>query len=92
MAFRKHGAIRPSSQAWFPVWNLLKDQILETIRKSGVSLPPDYELFGRSFDGLTVDYLAPLKQRRPKDYQYILEWYPYAEVEIWKYERVHGKL
>lgn len=92
MAFKKHGAIRPSSQAWFPVWNLLKDQVLDIIRKSGVSLPPDYELFGRSFDGLTIEYLGPLKARRPKDYEHILKWYPLAEVEIWKYERVHGKI
>lgn len=92
MAFRRFGVLRPSTQSWYPVWNLGKADVIEIIRKAGVSLPPSYEWFGRSFDGLTIDYLAPIKKHRSEDWKVILDWYPLAGVELWKYERAHGSL
>jgi hypothetical protein len=87
MSFQKHGPIRESAQSWFPVWDYNKAKLEETIRRSGISLPIDYQLFGRSFDGLARQYLVPIKRHRPEDWRKILEWYPLADVEVWKYER-----
>lgn len=87
MSFQKHGQIRPGSGAWYPIWNFTRTMILESIEHSGVKLPIDYHLFGRSFDGLSVEYLVPIKRHRPEDWRKILEWFPLAEMEVWKYEK-----
>jgi hypothetical protein len=87
MSFQKHGSIRINRGSWYPIWNYSQDMLLETIRKSDVKLPVDYHLFGRSFDGLDIRYLLPLKKHRPEDYRKIIEWFPLAEAEVFYYEK-----
>ena len=66
---------------------------IRTIEKAGVSLPPDYLLFGRSFgDGLDAKYLVLLKRHRPQDWEIILKWFPCADLVEWHYRRfIEGK-
>jgi hypothetical protein len=87
MSFQRHGAIRTRQGAWYPIWNYSRDRLLGTIASAGLKLPIDYHLFGKSFDGINYQYLVPLKRERPDDYRKILERFPLAEVEVWKYER-----
>lgn len=91
MSFQKHGQIRPGSGAWYPIWDYDRAQLLGEIEKSGLKLPIDYHLFGKSLDGLSVEYLVPIKKYRPEDWKVILNWFPLAEVEVWKYEKTYGK-
>ncbi len=82
LALRKSGAINERKRQFFPVWDWRKQRLLEEIAAAGVKLPVDYRLFGRSFDGVDYRFLAPLKERYPRDYARILEWFPLAELEI----------
>lgn len=41
---------------------------------------------GRSIDGIRYDYLKPIKENFPEDYERILFWFPLAEMEIMRYE------
>ena len=41
----------------------------------------------RSFDGIHVGYLAPIKKNAPEDYGRILAWFPLVEVEGRRHER-----
>lgn len=91
MSFQQSGSLRPSTSSWFPVWNLNKDATLSLIEKSGIKLSRDYAMFGRSFDGLTAQYLIPIKKHHPEDWKIICEFFPLAPVTIWQYERVHGR-
>lgn len=91
MSFQKHGQIRPKSGAWYPIWDYDRAKLLGEIERSGIKLPVDYHLFGRSLDGLSVEYLVPIKRHRPEDWKIILEWFPLADVEVWKYEKAFGK-
>lgn len=86
MSIRKHGVIRPTSFTWLPIWWLSKAELLDNIRKSGISLPVDYLYWPRSFDGLQADFIIPLKRERPNDYKKLLEFYPFLDVEILYYE------
>jgi hypothetical protein len=87
MALTNGGPIRASADAWWPIWDWNKAKLLDEIERAGISLPIDYLLFGRSFDGLDARFLVPLKQQRPADYKRLLEWYPLADVEVFRYER-----
>ena len=92
MSFRRHGAIRPSACVWCPIWSYTKADVVSAIDRSDISLPIDYVWFGRTFDGLDARFLVPLKRNSPRDWAALLEWYPLAEMEVWKYERfVEGK-
>lgn len=86
LAIMTHGPISWSNRRFHPVWDWKKDDLITAFRKSGVQLPVDYELFGRTFDGLDLRFLLPLKKQRPRDYQRVLEWFPLADLEIFRWE------
>jgi hypothetical protein len=87
LSFQRHGAIRSRQGAWYPIWNYARDRLLGEIERSGIKLPIDYHLFGKSFDGIKTEYLVAIKRELPDDYRRILELFPLAEVEVWKYEQ-----
>lgn len=84
---KRHGPINRSARTYMPVHDWNAARLREELVKGGIKLPVDYILFGRSFDGLDLRFLLPLKKHRPRDYAKVLEWFPLAEIEIWRYER-----
>lgn len=87
LALTTHGAISRNTGHYYPVWDWNKERLLGEIERAGIRLPADYALFGRTFDGLDLRFVYPLKQQRPADYRRILEWFPFVEAEVWRYER-----
>lgn len=85
ISFQKGGHVRLKSQTFYPVWNYNKAATMDVIARSGIQLAVDYELFGRSFDGIDYRFLAPLAKHRPADYRRILEWFPLAEMELFRH-------
>jgi hypothetical protein len=59
---------------------------MASIERYGVKLPIDYELFGRSFDGIDYRFAKPLRERLPEDYERIKFWFPLIDVEILSHE------
>lgn len=93
-AMNQYGPINLKRHYFYPVWDMLKAELITLIRGSGIGLPIDYRLFGRSFDGIDYRFLAPLKKHRPDDYQVIREWFPLIDLELLRYETegvTHGK-
>jgi hypothetical protein len=97
ISFQKHGHIRPKTETFYPVWNFRKQDVLSIMARNGIHLPPEYAWFaktpgnpatGRSFDGLDYRFLGPIKRHRPRDYARILEWFPLAELEVFRHERL----
>lgn len=86
LAIQKHGAINATQRHYYPVYDWSKQRLIDEIKKAGVKLPVDYNLFGRSFDGLDLRFIFQIKKNYPLDYQKILEWFPMVEVEIYRYE------
>lgn len=90
LAIKTHGPISWRQSKYHPVWDWLKADLLACFKRHGVKLPIDYRLFGRSFDGLDLRFLLPLKRHRPADYRRVLEWFPLAELEVFRWESSHG--
>jgi hypothetical protein len=67
---------------------MTKDELVVSLQEAGVCLPVDYEMFGRSFDGLDYRFLKPIRHRFPKDYAKIVEMFPLVEIESFRYEQV----
>jgi 3'-phosphoadenosine 5'-phosphosulfate sulfotransferase (PAPS reductase)/FAD synthetase len=79
-----HGVFKPRLAKVSPVWDWSTAEVRERIAAAGLKLPVDYDWFGRSFDGLDLRFLGPLKEHAPDDYARVLEWFPLAELELFR--------
>lgn len=84
ISIKKNGAINHNQKRFYPVYDWKKADLLTAIDEAGVKLPVDYKLFGRTFDGLDYRFLKPIKENFPDDYAKIIEWYPLAELELYR--------
>ncbi len=85
-AMKKYGPVTLSQFKFMPIYDWNKARLVEELKASGVKLPVDYQMFGRSFDGLDYRFLVEIKRRFPRDYARILEFFPLAELEIFRME------
>ena len=86
VAIKTHGPITWSQKKYHPVWDWKKADLIDCFKRNSVRLPIDYKLFGRTFDGLDLRFILPLKKHRPDDYKRVLEWFPMAELEVFRWE------
>lgn len=86
IAVSQHGHITWSQNKYHPIWDMKKDQLIDLLNKHNCKLSVDYKYFSRSFDGIDLRFLLPIKKHFPKDYQKILHWFPLADLEVQRYE------
>jgi len=79
-----HGVMKPSSRKVSPIADWLKATVLGRIEQAGISLPVDYQWFGRSFDGIDYRFIEPLSRFAPDDYQRVLDWFPLADLQLFR--------
>lgn len=85
-AIQKYGPLNPQKKTFYPVFDWKIERLHTEIEQSGLQLPVDYRLFGRSFDGLDYRFLKPIRDYYPGDYKRILEYFPLADLELFKME------
>lgn len=83
-SFTRHGVIKPKDHKVSPIADWLVGEVRDRIAAAGITLPVDYELFGRSFDGIDHRFLAPIAEHFPDDFQRILDWFPLADLELFR--------
>ena len=85
VAMQRHGVRKTKGLKAHVIWDWQVSDVRAAIAAAGVELPPDYEWFGRSFDGLDRRFLEPLSRHAPDDYATVLRWFHLAELEvIWR--------
>jgi hypothetical protein len=89
-SFVRHGVMKPTSHKVSPIADWLKAEVMGRIDVAGIRLPVDYDMFGRSFDGMDYRFLKPIHDRYPDDYARILDWFPLAELELFRAEMEIG--
>lgn len=90
VAINTHGSISYKQLKYHPIWDWKKADLIECFKKHNVKLAVDYKIFGRSFDGIDLRFLYLIRQHFPKDYQKILDLYPLADLEIFRWECANG--
>jgi hypothetical protein len=83
-AMKGRGPWRESVRKVSPVWDWRIRHVRDALAQHRCPLPVEYEWFGRSFDGLDRRFLAPIKKHRPRDYARILDWFPLADLELFR--------
>ena len=84
MSVQKHGAVNWQRLSWWPVYDWNVQAVDAALSASGVKLPVDYTLWGRSFDGIDYRFLEPMARYLPEDYARVLEWFPLADLELFR--------
>ena len=79
---QRAGPIQHVQRTFWPVWDMLKADLLACLSTAGVKLPLDYRLWGRSFDGIDWHFLQALRDQLPADYARVLFWFPLAYLEF----------
>lgn len=73
------------------IWNYSTRDVMNVLRDNKIKLPVDYEMFGRSFDGIGIQYTYPIRERFPDDFKLILKWYPFLKLEFFRFEKMKNK-
>ena len=71
---------------YYPIWDWNVSQVSQIIIDNGVKIPIDYKYWGRTLAAFDYQYLRPLKDAFPGDYEKMLEWFPLLEAEFFRYE------
>lgn len=80
VAIKSHGPL--TSTKFHAIWDWQVADVRRCIQESGVKLPVDYELFGRSWDGIDVRFIGPLRERFPADYETVKFWFPLVDIQF----------
>lgn len=81
-SFVKHGVMKPNLLKVSPIADWLKGEVIEEIERRGIELPVDYEIWGRSFDGIDARFTGPMREYLPEDYETLRTWFPMIEADL----------
>lgn len=81
-SINKYGPVNHRRMQFYPVYDWSKDRLITEISDSGIKLPADYHIWGRSWDGLHYPFLRPLREHYPDDYDRLKEYYPLIDLEL----------
>jgi hypothetical protein len=84
----RHGPFLKNKQKCLPIWDWKNNMLSCALRGAGVKLTVDYKMFGRSFDGIDARFLGPIKTHFPRDFEKIIEFFPLAELELFRQENL----
>lgn len=81
-SFVRNGVMKRTTHKVSPIADMLKAELVELLDKNGVDLPCDYDIWGRSFDGIDYRFVEPMSRELPDDYAYLKRWFPLVDVEL----------
>jgi len=86
-SIKRFGSLNPKRRTFMCIYDWNADRLEAELRGARLALPVDYLMFGRSFDGIDERFLRPIKERFPADYDRILQWFPLADLELFRMEK-----
>jgi hypothetical protein len=85
LTIKKHGAENKNRKQFFPVFDWDIARVKEEIRSSGIKLPVDYRIWGRTFDGVEMAFIQGLRDNFPEDYETVKFWFPFVEMDFLRF-------
>ena len=83
-----NGPVVASKRQFYSIWDMSIAQLINIITRHDVNLPPDYRLWGHSFYEIQPEYLFAIREHYPDDYRKILEWFPLAQAEMFRFDHM----
>ena len=86
---KQQGVIGTKRRRYFyPIWDWNIAQVSDVIQTNDVALPIDYTLWGRTVTDFTYQFLAGVRDNFPNDWRRVLDWFPLADLELFRYENI----
>jgi 3'-phosphoadenosine 5'-phosphosulfate sulfotransferase (PAPS reductase)/FAD synthetase len=83
------GAVGVKKRKFFyPIWDWNVDDVVRCIRKHKVKVPAEYRIWGRTLAAWDYEYLKPMQQHFPEDFETLRTWLPLIDLELFRYEVV----
>lgn len=73
---------------YYAIWDWDVNQVSQAILNAGIKLSKEYRYWGRTVAAFDYQYLKPLKEHFPADFDRIREWFPLIDLEFFRYEVV----
>lgn len=89
MAMRKTGGLNTNKRKFYPIADFEQRDVVDIIKRHGLKVPIDYELFGISYENLQYRFAKVLSEQCPKSWAICREWFPAIDLSIARYERYH---
>ena len=89
MQLRKNEGYAPNQLHWYPLWEYENRDVIALIKRHGLKMPADYDLFGISFENLDYRFAKPIKDNCPVTWELLKSWYPQIEMSVARNERYH---
>jgi len=91
-SFGRLGWKRDGLRKLYPIYNFLKADLIDVLKRHEVRLSPCYKMFARSFDGVDFRFLDAIRTDHPADYERIRQWLPLIDAEFARvqFARKHG--
>ncbi|MDY2723888.1 MAG: hypothetical protein SOV20_08760 [Coriobacteriales bacterium] len=83
-SFVRNGVMKCTTHKVSPIADVLKGELMELLGRHGVDLPRDYEIWGRSFDGIDYRFSEPMSRELPEDFETVRRWFPLVDAEIYR--------
>ena len=81
-SFVRNGIMKRTTHKVSPIADMLKGELMGLLESHGVDLPCDYEIWGRSFDGIDYRFVEPMRRELPRDFARLHEWFPLVDAEL----------
>jgi len=76
---------------FFPIWEWNIKDIANCIKRHKVKLPQDYQYWGRTIGAWDYQYLKPIQEYFPTDYEQVVKfWMPLIDCELFRHEVVNA--
>lgn len=76
---------------YYAIWDWNMERVYETIQKSGIKFPKQYRYNGRTITSLHYQYLKPLRDHYPGDFEKIKAFFPLIDLEFLRWEYLYEK-
>jgi hypothetical protein len=73
---------------YYAVWDWKTADVKAYIQRHGLKLSRCYSYWGSTGDGIEYGWLAYLRDHLPDDFQKVLDLFPLADLELYRYEHV----
>lgn len=83
------GAVGIRARKYFyPIWDWDMKQTIGILKKHGVKVPYEYNVFGRTIASWEYQYLKPLSVHYPEAFERMKKFLPLIDLELFRYEVV----
>ena len=71
---------------FYPVWDWKIQDVIDIIMRHKVKISPEYAIWGRTPVSFNYNYMAPLRDNFPDDWEKLRQWFPLIDLQCYRYE------